>query len=656
MTLMYIFCRRLILACWLVAAGPLVLAGCDRAVEVPATSLPAGAADWFRTGSGLTLRQAAPGVLANDRYLSADSVALLERSARWGAVNLEPTGAFTYEPTFRFYGQDSFTYRIVDGDYQSEPVLVQIGFPNVIVIVTDDMGFGDYSANNAKLAMETPNIDALAKAGMSFNHAHAPAAVCAPSRYALLTGNYPYRGRLSTGVWGAYEPSTMILPGQSTLGDVFNGTGYRTGIIGKLHIGGAFWNQAGTEYTRDPLQADFTRRFNRGPLDYGFDYSFLLPGGLSGPPYAYFENDRLVRFDQATQRYEPFATHTSVAAAFSSVSQGWAAPFNGGLLGGPGLVLDNYDSRHSGAILTRKALEFMEQSIASSKGQAFPEPFFLLFAPPQLHTPYTPPDFFNISHRNDAAPATTGIPVAGETGSPRNDIIREIDLMVGAIVSFLAERGELERTLIVFTSDNGPLPDPGTEGTAPQGTEAGVPLRDSKGSIYEGGHRVPLLLRWGDGTSYGSYIPPGSATDQLVGLQDLAATFHALLGQQRASGQFNDSKNLLPVALGTLPESKSLRDHLIVQGSPKSAADNRNYIDRAFYKHDASGHRWKLTVVSSHTDPASELAWGELFNLTADPGERIDLSKQPEYEQQLAVMKSEYLQLLNQPRTVINYR
>jgi len=645
------YCSRFLL---ILIALPFI-ASCDS--PDPKSSVPVGKPDSYSIASGMTLRRAAPGLLANDQNAGKGLTASLISEPKYGSLTLEEDGSFIYKPTYKYNGHDSFSYQVYDGQDASEPVLVNIIYPNVVVILVDDLGQGDLGVYSSRAIIDTPNLTALADAGIVFSHSHSPAAVCSPSRYSILTGNYPYRGRLSSGVWNTYEPSTMITPGQATLGNIFDEAGYQTGFIGKMHNGSAFWNVSGSEYTKSHQEIDFTRHFDRGPTQFGFDYSFLLPGGVSSRLYAYFENDRLVRFDPGSGRYENFVNNDDAHRHFSYISQGWKRLQTGGLIGAPGWAIDNYDSRNVGSILTRKALEFLDRAITANSPDES-KPFFLFFAATQLHTPYSPPEYFNLAHTNDTTPATDGIPVAGSSKfSPRIDMIREIDLMVGALVDFLEERGQLDNTLIVFSSDNGPIWGKPEAGHILQGTDGGVPLRGVKGSIYEGGHRIPLIVRWGDGSTAQSVIAPGTHSSQLLGLHDLAATFYSLLGRQRPFNQANDSKSFLPILLGSQSETTPLRAHMILQGSPQSADVNKtNVIDRAFYKHDSDGDLWKLTVVSSNSDPLAGLDWKEFYNLSVDPGETRDLMNHPNNQELLKAMQSEYLELIIQPQTVTSFK
>jgi arylsulfatase A-like enzyme len=634
---------------------PFIVA-CDGELErLPSVG---GTKDSFSIAAGMTLHRDAPGVLENDAAMGSGLKAQLVSNPRHGDLVLQDDGSFTYVPRYKFSGHDEFWYQVINGESISEPVQVSIGYPNVIVILTDDLGLGDLGIYNEEAVAQTPNLNALAEAGIAFSNAHSTAAACSPSRYSVLTGNYPYRGRISSGIWNTYEPSTMIIPGQVTLGTLFNEAGYQTGFIGKMHNGDAFWNKSGTDYTKNHREIDFTRSFDRGPLQFGFDYSFLLPGGVASLMYAYFENDRLVRYDSNSGAYKPFNSNETAHRSFVR-TQGWNSTHNGGLTGASGWAIDNYDSRKAGSILTRKAIEFMEHAISQGRSTGIHTPFFLYYATSQIHKPYSPPEYFNPKDSKDDDPSTEGDRVAGVSNvSERTDMIVETDLMVGAIVDFLKQKGQLDNTLIVLSSDNGPVwwGEPEVVVNV-AGAENGVPFRGMKGDIYEAGHRVPLLARWGDGVSNQSVILPGGRSKALVGLQDLASTFYSLLGRQRPFNQANDSKSLMPVLLGDRVENYPPRDHLIVQGSPDSVEEKRgNVIDRAFYKYDSDNELWKLSVISNNSDPVAGIVWKELYNLSTDPGEANNLLDQDDYQELREAMKAEYLHLIIQPQTVISFK
>jgi arylsulfatase A-like enzyme len=348
----------------------------------------------------------------------------------------------------------------------------------------------------------------------------------------------------------------------------------------------------------------------------------------------------------------PFATATEAQAAFRYVPNTWAGAHNGGRLGSRGWALDNYDSRQSGSILTRKALEFIKRATARNATALAPEPFFLFFAPPQLHRPNLSPAFFDVEHTQDDEPATSGVAIAGVSGSVRSDTIREIDVMLGALLDGLEQSGQLDNTLVIFASDNGPFPWPELAGLNTQGLDRGVPLRGYKGQIHEGGHRVPFIAAWGSTLASQIALEPGTRSQALFGLQDLSATFYQLLGLQRPPGQANDSKSLLPLLTGLT--TASVREQLIIQGAWEPAYPPKR-VERAFYSYDVAGNLWKLISVSSSTDRLAEIVFVELYNLTADPGEssnQINVAASEPLQQQ---MQAEYLQLLSQPQTIASF-
>ena len=199
-----------------ILVGVSLLTACDRPDQQVAAAL--GMPDNYSMAAGMILSRPAPGLLANDSATTGKVSARLAGQPGSGTVTLEADGAFRYEPNWRFTGYDSFSYQIVAGEEVSAPIAVRISPPNVLVILVDDIGQGDIGAYAGQVIADTPNLDALAAAGITFNQAHSPAAVCSPSRYSILTGNYPYRGRLCHRHLGFLRPATMIVPGQSTLG------------------------------------------------------------------------------------------------------------------------------------------------------------------------------------------------------------------------------------------------------------------------------------------------------------------------------------------------------------------------------------------------------------------------------------------------------
>ncbi len=307
--------------------------------------------------------------------------------------------------------------------------------PNILVILTDDIGWGDYGCYNPQSKIPSPNIDRLARDGMRFTHAHTPAGLCAPTRYAMLTGNYPWRGRSPGGTWGFNVPS-QLKPGQQTVAKLLQTAGYRTAMFGKAGTGGFY-----------AFSADKTPRETLAPQEWGFDYSFLIPRGHQATPLAFFENGVAV-----------------------------------GKLNGDGIDARaaDWDHRKVGERLLEKALGFLDDHHARNKAEAKSHPFYLHFCTDGAHGPYVP------------AETLAGRPLKGVTKmTEHTDMVHETDILAGKLVEALEKRGLLAETLVVITSDNGGIPS-----ERGLGHDAVAGLRGKKSFIFEGGHRVPLVAFW----------------------------------------------------------------------------------------------------------------------------------------------------------------
>lgn len=496
--------------------------------------------------------------------------------------------------------------------------------PNVVVILADDLGWGDpgvYHRDYTGQApvIPTPHLDALAQRGMRFTDAHAPAALCAPTRYSMLTGNYPFRGRVRWGTWN-YNDRSQILDGQRTAADVLRNAGYATAFIGKLHLGGDFYDFEGNRVPEgrqpDYTRIDFSRKADHFANDHGFDYSYAAHDGIQKFPYAYFENDR----------YDPIDSdddYTMVMLEKGRKGQGEIS-FTG--CGDP-----DWDGALAGQVFAGKAVDFIEEHHRQNVEHGRSTPFFLYYATPTPHWPHTPPAEF--------AP---GVPVAGVTGlGPKADMIYELDLQIGAIVTTLERLGLLDDTLILVTSDNGGSASRGAEKAA--GHRSCGPFRGVKGTIYEGGHRVPLIAAWGDGTPNGSRIAPGTVCDQLVSTSDWVATIYELTGTAMPTDQAMDSVSLLPMLLGRSPLDQSVRQHLILQAKPAKKPD-----DPPSFAVREGTH---VLLLDGSGQPA------EFYDLAEDPQQTRDLIGDPTLQQHIAAM-AEYYQtygLPGAPRTTEPY-
>lgn len=404
--------------------------------------------------------------------------------------------------------------------------------PNVVFINADDLGYGDLGCYGAT-KVKTPNIDQLARAGKMFTDAHSASAVCTPSRYALLTGQYPIRANNGKGIWRPTPvPSELLIdPDQLTIADVFKSSGYATAAIGKWHLGFG----VGENNWQKPLSP--------GPNDLGFDYYYGVPMVNSAPPFVYVENDRIVGGDPKDPLvYLGNGTHpdaTPITPIPPEASQRTPNRFKGAIA-----AHKLYNDYTVGTVLAEKAVDFIRANTSGKPGQEKQKPFFLYLATTHIHHPFTPGK--NFQGKSDAA--------------LYGDFIQELDWMVGEVMRTLEEQNASEHTLVIFTSDNGAMLNLGGRNAVETGHKINGDLLGFKFGAWEGGHRVPFIARWP------GKIEAGSSSDQLICNVDMLATFMAILGQDLSLIESMDSKNILPALLGNPKEP--IRDELLL--APRS--------------------------------------------------------------------------------------
>lgn len=404
--------------------------------------------------------------------------------------------------------------------------------PNVILIYGDDVGFGDVGAYGSEL-IPTPNLDAMAAAGLRFTDGHSSAATCSPSRFAMLTGTHGFRK--GVGILPPNAPLS-IQTETFTIADLFKSAGYTTGVIGKWHLG------IGSADT----PTDWNGAVKPGPLEIGFDSSFLLPSTNDRVPCVYLDGHYVVNHDpndpifvgrskQAVDRpgstAYPCAKETPEAMTYYKSTHGHNhSVINGigriGYMSGGKAAL--WDDETMADVFVDKTREF----IAQHKD----EPFFLYFASQDIHVPRAPHERFQ---------GTTDL-------GYRGDAMVQLDWKVGAIMEALEQHGLTDNTLIFFSSDNGPVYDDGyDDGTqvktsqkeVDRGHDGSGPYRGGKYQIYEGGTRVPFIIKWP------ARIQPG-VSDAMVCQVDLLASFAALLGKELPEGAGLDSRDTLAALLG----------------------------------------------------------------------------------------------------------
>jgi arylsulfatase A-like enzyme len=467
--------------------------------------------------------------------------------------------------------------------------------PNIVLIYADDLGYGDVSANGAT-TIRTPNIDALAAEGLRFTNARAPAATCTPSRYALLTGEYAWR-RKGTGVLPG-DASLIIEPGRATLASVLRGAGYATGVVGKWHLGLG----AG--------DLDWNRDITPGPLDVGFDDAFIIPATGDRVPCVFVENRRVVGLDAA----DPIRVSYREAIGSEPTGKDHPELLKMRPSHGHDQTIVNGISR-IGYMSGGAAARWIDEDIAdtiTARAVSFIEanrsrPFFLYFATHDIHVPRVPHPRF-----------------AGLSGmGPRGDAILEFDWSVGEITRALDRLHLSANTLVIVTSDNGPVVDDGYRDQAVEklgGHRPAGQLRGGKYSAFEAGTRVLFLLRWPARVKAG-------VSGALVGQIDLVASFAALTGQRVGPGAAPDSQNVLPALLGS---ARTGRDWIVEQAGALSVIRGRwKYIEPRDGPAIASG-----TGIELGNAPTPQL-----FDLVADIGERQNVAAtHPEKVRELAAL------------------
>ncbi|MDG1709308.1 MAG: arylsulfatase [Emcibacteraceae bacterium] len=460
--------------------------------------------------------------------------------------------------------------------------------PNIIILYADDLGYGDIGVNGAT-GVKTPNIDKLASEGINFTDAHSTAATCTPSRYALLTGEHGFR--IDSDILEGDAPA-LISPDRATLPKMLKKAGYKTAVIGKWHLGlgdgNVNWNE--------PVVP--------GPLEIGFDYSFLLPVTGDRVPTIYLENHNVVNADlndpiavSYTGKIgdRPLGSERPDLVIYEADPQHNETIINGvarigSMAGGEKALWKDEDIPQ---ILNEKAINFIKKSED--------DPFFLYYAYHDIHVPRMPhPDFEG----------------ATEMG-PRGDAIAQVDWVVGELTEQLEIMGLTENTIVIFTSDNGPVLNDGYMDDAVEklgNHKPSGPYRGGKYSAYEAGTRMPTILKWP------SKVVPGTS-DALISQIDLYASLAAYLNIDLMVGEAKDSLNHWDAYLG---KDKIGRDTMIEESVVNISLRKGN---------------WKYIVPTSQeritraewvsTDKNIEggfIIKPQLYNLEADPSEQNDLS------------------------------
>lgn len=452
--------------------------------------------------------------------------------------------------------------------------------PNIVIILADDFGVGDIQAHYPDNKIATPHLDRLVRQGMSFTDAHSPSAVCSPTRYGLLTGRYAWRTRLQEWVIAAYEPP-LIAADHPTLPGFLKQHGYHTACIGKWHLG---WNWPGPQPSRmteqrngqKNLDWDFTKAIGGGPTERGFDEYFGvdLP---NLPPFTWIEQDHILIQPTAKYEYDP--------------SAGVVMPR--GFVGAPMAPDWKFDDILPG--ITRRAVKHIHERAKQD------QPFFLYFSMTSPHEPVVPSKHFK-----------------GKSGiAPIADFVMETDWSAGQVIRAIDDAGIADHTLIIFTTDNGHSHYTGWNDLVKAGHLPSGPYRGHKGDVWEGGHRIPLILRWPE------RIAANSSSDQMVSLTDLFATCAELIGKDLPATGAEDSLSFLAAALDQSAHA-----------ARTSVVNHSNHGEFAYREGP-----WKLAFTMSGRNleqSRGKPTIPELYRLDQDIAEANDLASQhPEIVQRM---------------------
>ncbi len=446
--------------------------------------------------------------------------------------------------------------------------------PNIVYILADDMGYGDGSALNPKSKIKTPNIDRLANEGMRFTDAHSGSAVCTPTRYGILTGRYCWRTRLKKGVLWGYSKH-LIEPERMTVASLLKQSGYNTACIGKWHLGMDMPTTDGKQAGANNI--DWKGKIKNGPIANGFDYFYGISASLDMHPYIYIENDKFVgecTTQKAFQRKGPAHKEFEAVDVLPEIS--------------------------------RKTVQYIHQ-------QNTDKPFFVYVPLTSPHTPIVPSKEYR------------GKSSLGQYG----DFCIQTDAVVGEICAALEENGLAEDTIVIFTSDNGCAPYIGVNRLEQMGHYPSYVYRGYKADIFEGGHRIPYLVRWP------GKVTASSRSDETICLTDLMATCAAIVGKSLPGNVSEDSCSILPAMLGQKLTS------------PIREATVHHSVNGSF---SIRRGKWKLVLCPDSggwSDPKPGKAKGlppvQLYDLSNDIGETGNVqNKHPEIVKELTELLETY--------------
>lgn len=442
--------------------------------------------------------------------------------------------------------------------------------PNIIYILTDDLGYGDVSCFNPQGQIKTVSIDRIAAEGMKFTDAHSSSAVCTPSRYSILTGRYCWRTSLKSNVLDG-DSKALIEENRLTVADVLKHAGYSTAVIGKWHLG---WNW---EWKNSAI--DFSKPVTKSPLVNGFDYAFVLSASLDMPPYVYVENGK------------PTAVPNQVTE-----DTGYQTMWRKGPTA-PDFVHDQVTPE-----IFKRAFQYIHQQSKNKK------PFFLYLPLTSPHTPILPTDGW-----------------LGKSGlNPYADFVLMVDTYIGQLQQVMKEAGIDQNTLLVFASDNGCSPRANYKELTAKGHNPSYIYRGAKADIFEGGHRIPFIIKWP------GVIKPGTVCNKTTSLMDFIATCASVVHYPLPADAAEDSYDL--TALFKKPSSKQYKRAYTIHHSINGSFAIRHGDWKLILCPDSGGWSDPSPAVSA----SMQLPPFQLYNLKNDPGEKNNLyGKYPAIEKKL---------------------
>ena len=485
--------------------------------------------------------------------------------------------------------------------------------PNVVVIMADDLGYGDVSCYGAT-SLQTPNIDKLASEGVRFTNGYCSASTCTPTRYSMLTGTYAFR-RKGTGIAPPNAPA-IIKPDTETVASILKRAGYTTAVVGKWHLG--LGGDGGP---------DWNGELKPGPLEIGFDSCFLLPTTNDRVPQVYVENHRVPNLDPADPLWvgskKPDPDHPTGLTHRDTLKMDWSHGHNSTIHNGIsriGFYTGGHAARFRDEDLADKWVEKSVDFIEQNKDQ----PFFLFFSSHDIHVPRMP-------HERFQGKTSLGF---------RGDAIIELDWCVGELMKTLDRLELAENTLVVFCSDNGPVLDDGYKDDAVEKIgdhRAAGHFSGGKYSVYEGGTRTPFITRWK------GRIQPGES-NEVVCTIDLSASLASLTGQNLSDDVCLDSMNIMGALLGK--QGAEGRDHLVQQDNGNNGSYGLRSGGWKLHRYDRKRARNVVVETKLANTPVPNY---QLFDLSKDPAEKKNVIEQhPDVAERL---KSQLTNIIESGRT-----